>query len=564
MIKAKFSTSLVNFAFFIQNSKSYTNSKNTIHSLLNNNKNPYKKYLDIFMITLILLSVFILIKEAKKPLHDSWFLLNTYFITIIFFIEYVLRLWTVSSISQTIIRQYRKDQFLKRKVSISLALNKAFGDKVRYITSISAIIDFLAILPFFHQLRLLRLFILFRVFKLFHYTHNKLNFSEIFKRKKFEVVTLFTFTLIILFVSAVLIYVMEANVEASKINTLFDAFYWSLVTLSTVGYGDYYPVTNAGRVVAMLIIISGIGVISFSTSIIVTSFTEQLGEIKENRDITRLSRIDNFYLICGYDHLSENVALQLQKFGEQVVILDSREENIEFAKNNNHIAFELDPANTQSYKKLNIDFEHQVKAILTLQNSDISNVYNALTIRSFEKKTPIISTLIEYNNRQKLQRCGINKIIHTQDILNKFSEKIGKKSDYLIVFGYNKNTKEFIKQKCLENQNLEIFVQNQEEFDKASSKKFNTSLFDLSEHWEDIEDNYEEIKTTIFCALLNDAQNIFLTLSLRSYFKDITIISLATDEQSANKMKIAGATKVLPIVQSASDIIISHIKKEIF
>ena len=263
------------------------------------------------MITLIFMSVVILVREVKSHVDDNLLFFNNYIISIIFFIEYMLRLWVISSVTKVIIEQSEHDAMIGNEFQLIKPLKEIIRVKFKYIISVKAIIDLLAIIPFFHQLRLLRIFILFRVFKLFRYAKSIQTFTSVIAAKKFEFLTLLIFASIIVFVSSVLIYVMEANIPNSPIDTLFEAVYWSIVTISTVGYGDITPATEAGRVVAMFVIVAGIAVFSFTTSLVVTAFTEKLDEIKDIKLIDDIAKVKEFYLICGYENISKEVAKNL-------------------------------------------------------------------------------------------------------------------------------------------------------------------------------------------------------------------------------------------------------------
>ncbi|MBA1437758.1 MAG: NAD-binding protein [Epsilonproteobacteria bacterium] len=87
--------------------------------------------------------------------------------------------------------------------------------------------------------------------------------------------------------------------------------------------------------------------------------------------------------------------------------------------------------------------------------------------------------------------------------------------------------------------------------------------FDLSDNWDDLRENYDMQNAIIFCALQNEAQNIFLTLSLHAAFENVDIIALARNQEDANKLYMAGATKVIPIVETTALIIADMIKKPI-
>jgi voltage-gated potassium channel len=415
---------ILDFAYFLQTSPRYQASKKFFYNILENDKNRYKKAIDIFMMMLIFVSVAVLIREVKYHVNDWLLFFSNYVISFIFFVEYMLRLWVSSSISEVIVARAEHDTFLLREVRLSKALLKAFRKKLSYMLSVRAIIDLLAILPFFHELRLLRIFILFRVFKLFRYAKSFQTLASVLAVKKFEFLTLAIFSSVVIFVSSVLIYVMEANNENSPINTLFDAVYWSIVTISTVGYGDVTAVSAEGRFVAILVIIAGIAVLAFTTSLFVSAFTEKLSEIKEIKTVEKVSKLKNFYLVCGYESIAKNVATKLAANGKKIIVLDDDPQRIEEAHNDGFIALHYSPGNIQSYQKLNINIDKQVKAILCLREDDVENVYAALTVRSLNKEVFILSLLMNDANRSKLEFAGIDKIVYPQELVGLITKEL--------------------------------------------------------------------------------------------------------------------------------------------
>ncbi len=417
------SKGFVDLAYLLQASKGYQATKHFFYSLLEDDSYPYKKYFDYVMMLLILSSVMLLIRQVKYPLPDYAVFYNDFAISFIFLIEYLLRLWVYSSVSKEIIQQYEKDEFLGYRFRLYKALSKTIKTKWKYISSVYAIIDLLAIMPFFHQLRILRLFILFRAFKIFRYTKSLQQFASVLASKKFEFFTLMVFASVMISVAAVLIYIAEANNKDSAINTMFEAFYWSFVTLSTVGYGDFVPVTDLGRTVAMVIIISGIAVISFMTSIVVSAFTEQLDGIKEQKMISDISKMKHFYLVCGYSEVSEIVTARLQKDGINFVILEKEHEKSMRANKLGMSAVTADPAKHETYRDYGIDLKKQVISVLCLEDTDVQNIYTALTIRALHPEIKILSYLHEKKNRKKLFLAGVDNIIYPQELLGAFARE---------------------------------------------------------------------------------------------------------------------------------------------
>ncbi len=418
---------ILDFAYYLDTSKSYQRRKRFFYNILENDKNKYKKYVDLFMILLIFISVGVLIREVKHHVNDELMFFSNYIISFIFFIEYMLRLWVSSSISEIIVARAEHDTFLLRDVNLAKAFKEVIKVKLQYILSAKAIIDLLAIMPFFHELRLLRIFILFRVFKLLRYAKSVQTLSSVLATKKFEFLTLSIFASVVIFVSSVLIYVMEGNNPDSPVNTLFEAVYWSIVTIATVGYGDIVPVTQEGRFVAIVVIMAGIAVLAFTTSLFVSAFTEKLDEIKEIKTIEGISKLKNFYLICGYENVSREVSRKLSSHANEIIIIDEDPLRVEKAKKDGYRALNYNPGNVESYDKLNINFDKQIKAVLCLRESDIENVYAALTIRSFNKNIFIMSLLMNDLNRKKLEFAGINTVVYPQELVGLITkELIGK------------------------------------------------------------------------------------------------------------------------------------------
>ena len=394
---------MVNFSYFLATSKTYQKNKNFFYNLLENGEYTYKRYFDFFMIVLIFISVAVLIREVKSHVNDYLLFFNNYVISFIFLVEYILRLWVNSSVSKIIIDQHEHDLMLGKKFQIFTALKTVFKIKIKYMLSVKALID-------------LRIFILFRVFKLFRYAKSIQTFTSIITAKKFEFFTLFIFASMVIFISSVLIYVMEANNPKSSIDTLFEALYWSIVTISTVGYGDITPITPEGRIVAMFVIVAGIAVFSFTTSLIVTSFTEKLDEIKDLKVIDDIAKIKEFYLICGYEEVAKEVAKKLS-INNNIIILDENVEKVARAKRDGFMALNYNPGNIESYQKLRIDIKTQVKAILCLGESDVHNVYTAMTVRSFNKDVFILSLLKNKANKRKLTFAGVNEMFYEKELV---------------------------------------------------------------------------------------------------------------------------------------------------
>ena len=132
-----------------------------------------------------------------------------------------------------------------------------------------------------------------------------------------------------------------------------------------------------------------------------------------------------------------------------------------------------------------------------------------------------------------------------------------------LIFGNNEYGLEIAKNVTHKYNDITIFGLEGEEPLLRDESKFHVERFDLSDDWDDIIDAHDIAQSIIFCAISDEAQNIFLTISLRSTFSDITIIALANNNEDANKLRMAGASKVIPIVETTADIITDMLKKPI-
>jgi len=129
-----------------------------------------------------------------------------------------------------------------------------------------------------------------------------------------------------------------------------------------------------------------------------------------------------------------------------------------------------------------------------------------------------------------------------------------------LIFGFNNYASEIIDNVIEKYTN--VYTYSLEAKDTAN-EKYKIKNFDLSDEWNEVGDIITTHNCIAFCVLEDDAQNIFLTISLRASFKDLMIVALATNNESANKLEMAGANKVIPIVKTTADIISNIITKPI-
>lgn len=399
---------IVYFSYYLKSSQRYKTTKSFFWHLIEDDGSKSKYYFDLSMIGLIFLSVFQLFYEVGRDSSVLGNLIETG-IFIILICEYLLRFWVYSDTHQIILEQYEKSIYLKIKFNAFQAIKIALAKKIEFILSPYAIIDLLAILPSYRPLRILRIFLIFRIFKLFRYSNSIKLYTDILASKRFELLTLLIFTGFFLLISSVSFYIFEFPETHSDIHNLFDAVYWSIVTLATVGYGDITPHTTGGRIVAMILIFTSVGIVAFFTSILISAFNEKMPELRENKISADLERYHKFIIICGFGRVGQEIAKQLSKNKQNFIVIDENIHNINLAKKLKYLAMHNDASRNDVL--LSAGINRGATAILCITGDDVINVYITLTSRHLNKDIHIISRANLHENQNKLYQAGADNVI---------------------------------------------------------------------------------------------------------------------------------------------------------
>lgn len=161
----------------------------------------------------------------------------------------------------------------------------AVENKLKFVFSFFGIIDLLAILPFYlafgvdlRSLRALRFLRLFSILKMARYNKAIKHFTRAIMYAKEEILLFLFITIILIYLSAVGIYYFENEAQPEVFSSIFDSLWWAVITLTTVGYGDVYPITVGGKVFTFIILLIGLGIVAIPTGIISSSLTKSFDE----------------------------------------------------------------------------------------------------------------------------------------------------------------------------------------------------------------------------------------------------------------------------------------------
>ena len=255
--------------------RSSMSMKQRLHGILERSDGGFS-WFDVFIISLICLNVVALIVETVDEIHDVSPLAFRTFDTIsvaIFTVEYVLRLWSCAAEEK-----YR---------------HPVWG-RLRFALTPVLFIDLLAILPFYVallapvgllDLRVLRFLravrLLARIARLSRYSSGLRTSVGVIHAKRAELITVIVFLSILLLMASSLMYFAETEAQPDKFANIPQSMWWSIITLTTVGYGDAVPVTAAGRLLAGVIAILGIGLFALPAGILGSGFMDEMNRRRQ-------------------------------------------------------------------------------------------------------------------------------------------------------------------------------------------------------------------------------------------------------------------------------------------
>lgn len=252
----------------------YKKVKYKAFEIIESGKSLPSRIFDISIITLILLTLISVVANTFDIPYNWRIIFSRFELVsiIVFTLEYLLRVWT--------------SDLLYTELSPMRA-------RLKYIFSFMAIIDLLAIMPFYllfvikidlGALRALRAIRLLRIFKINRYTTALTTIARVFKNKASQLISSMLVVGLLMIVASVLMYNIENTAQPHKFSNAFDAMWWAISTLTTVGYGDVYPITVAGKVLGIIISIMGIGMVAVPTGIITAGFSEVIEKKKSDED----------------------------------------------------------------------------------------------------------------------------------------------------------------------------------------------------------------------------------------------------------------------------------------
>ncbi len=259
----------------------YHASKKKVHGLLHPDivgDKHWDKVINVLIISLIITNIIAVMLETIPSVEKNHAAMRFFHYfdlvsVIIFTIEYVLRVWSSN----------HEEKY-----------KHSFWGRLKYMVSVSALIDLIAILPsYLHAimgldlriLRMLRLLRFLRLFRLTAYLKSAHMMMDIFRKRKNELALSFILAMFLIIIASCLMYFAEHHTpgpgeQFSKFSSIPATIWWSVVTLTTTGYGDMVPITKIGKAMASIIMLSGVAFFALPAGIITAGFLEEFRKNK--------------------------------------------------------------------------------------------------------------------------------------------------------------------------------------------------------------------------------------------------------------------------------------------
>ena len=189
-----------------------------------------------------------------------------------------------------------------------------------------------------------------------------------------------------------------------------DALYMTVITLTTVGFREVHPLSQAGQIWTMIVAVSGVGLIFGSVGIVAEYLVVEAtsGQREAKRMIDAVNKLSGHYILCGFGRVGATVARELVHAGRKVVVIDILPESLARARNEGFLPVEGDATEEATLKRAGIE---RAKGLITTIDSDAHNVYVILSARSINPKLFVVARANTADSEGRLMQAGADRVV---------------------------------------------------------------------------------------------------------------------------------------------------------
>lgn len=192
--------------------------------------------------------------------------------------------------------------------------------------------------------------------------------------------------------------------------TWLESLYMTVITVSTVGYGELYPLSEAGQLFTIFLILTGVGIVALAVSIIFrTIFQHQIKYFMEKRDMQKeINSISKHIIICGYGRMGKGLSAALIEAGKTIVVIENNQTLVEELERD-EIRFVMgDASEEETIQKAGIE---RAEALVATLGSDAHNLFLTLTAREMNPELDIIARIEDERNCRKFKQAGASRVV---------------------------------------------------------------------------------------------------------------------------------------------------------
>ena len=196
---------------------------------------------------------------------------------------------------------------------------------------------------------------------------------------------------------------------------LIDSIYYAVVTMTTVGYGDYFPHTGIQKIFATTLALAGVALLAYVFNILLTAFQEQMSRYSKGaRTMKTINDMDDYYILCGCGRVGSVVFDQLRQRNQNVIVIEKNKDICESIEDNDSVVtINKDATEDDMIAKL---AGEKCNSVIISTGDDVSNLFIVLTVRETNPDAWIVTRASKLENVSRLKKAGANKIVSPEVI----------------------------------------------------------------------------------------------------------------------------------------------------